>query len=663
MGDHEYIVALVALIVSVIALILIALQLSAQIFLTAEGQRKCSQSLLSVWSKDPTTKTHWKWRWSELRFELHFVVPEICLGTSASPIPYEPKPPKKNRSQFGAFLRTVIGARTNSDRKAESILGADRDLDYVLFLSALAYNAPDMVSWLSFLTFLRLETGDINAETIIKETFDTPLARGVAPEETCKPNLSPLEPSWPRVKYRVHSWDYMPPNAPKPFAKFTIHDIAVLVRRLGMVWKAFDPKNGDMSAEGGTHILTSSLIPGLGLVLEYRCLDDMLLAGRASQKVSSILEREQKSFTQSQKATLKKAQADGLGLAPGEFQKSDDESQRSSEINLEERDNSGRTTPNKRIWSKEMDKFVFGLVPGDPRLGLLDYPFVEVSDRLNALLPRVDRDESDLCVELSKDKYLDWQCSFNDLMAIVPPALKTGWVGIPTMTSGDDSSVFDSTLSTFGMLLKAFLYGGTKAHQSPFQSMRQNNSRLTEENFGETMLGRTGLLQGRNDGGTTQMKWVLDGVEDMMQSKVAEKMQEYHDSTTQYFIENKDEINIHELIKAFLSKAPLAAGEFRRNESRSTYISEYRGTRQLFTSPSENSKFSCILEHYFSYIPNYVEYMRTGSMCGKEDMIIEAWFTMMWRGFLSKELHYFREIEGVHVPYEYYGSRLPVYMI
>ena len=42
MGDSEYIVVLVALIVSVIALIVTALQLSAQIFLTAEGQRKCS---------------------------------------------------------------------------------------------------------------------------------------------------------------------------------------------------------------------------------------------------------------------------------------------------------------------------------------------------------------------------------------------------------------------------------------------------------------------------------------------------------------------------------------------------------------------------------------------------------------------------------------------
>ena len=442
-----------------------------------------------------------------------------------------------------------------------------------------------------------------------------------------------------------------------------IHDIAVIIRRLGMVWKTFDPKNGDMSAEGGAHILTSSLIPGLGLVLEYRCLDDMSLASRASQRVSFILKREPNSFTQSQQATLKKAQAGALGIAHGDFQRSDDESQRGSEVHLGERDDRGRRAQNNRMWFKEMDKFVFGLVPGDPRLGLPDYPFVEVSDRLYALLPRAEQDESDLCEELSEDKYLDWQCSFNDLMAIVPPVLKTGYGGIPTMTSGDDSSVFDNTLSTFGMLLKAFLYGGTKAHKSPFQSMRQNNTRLTEENFGETMLGRTGLLQGRNDGGTTQMKYILDGVEDTMREKVAKKMQEHHDSTTQYFIENKDEINIHELLLAFLSRAPLAAGEFRRNESRGTYITEYRGIRPYSINLSENSKFSCILEHYFSYIPKYVEYMRTRSMCDNEDKIIEGWLTLMWRGYLFRTLHFYSEVEGICVPREYYGSRLPVYMI
>lgn len=474
----------------------------------------------------------------------------------------------------------------------------------------------------------------------------------------------------------------MPPNAPKPFAKLTMHDAAVLVRRLEMVWKTFDPKKGDMTAEGGAHILTSNLKQGLGLVLEYRCLDDMSLAARVSQKVSVILSLETNPFTQSQKDALRKAEADALGLAPRHFQKSDDESRRASEVNLERRDDSGRIAQKNQTWLKEMDKFVFGLVPGDPRLGLPDYPFVEVSDRLNVVLSRSDRDNADLREELLKDKYLDWQCSFNDLMAIVPPIMKTRYSRIPTTTSSNNSSVFDNTISTFRNLLRAFLNGATKGHQSPFETMRQNNPRLTKENFGETMLGGTKLLRGRDDGGTTQMKRVLDGVEDLVRREApysssispqfAEKKQEYHDSTTQYFIENEAKINIHELLEAFLSKAPLAAGKVRRNKSKGTYITEYRWTEQRFVDPLENSKFSCILEHYFLYIPQYIGDMKNRSTIdgfelpstgGNDDMIIEAWLTLMWRGYLFRRIHMYTDFEGIHVPHEYYGSRLPVYMI
>ena len=452
-----------------------------------------------------------------------------------------------------------------------------------------------------------------------------------------------------------------------------------------MVWKTFDPKNGDMSAEDGDHILTSNLIQGLGLVLEYRCLDDRSLATRVSKKVSVMLSLKTNPFTQSQRAALEHAQDDAPRLAPEDFQKSDEESQSASEIHRERRDDRGRIAQKNRTWSKEMDKFVFGVVPGDPRLGLPDYPFVEVSDRLNVVLSRSDRDNADLREELLKDKYLDWQYSFNDMMAIVPPTLKTLYTGIPTTTSSDNSSVFDNTHTTFRNLLRAFLNGAIKGHESPFESMRQNNSRLTEENLGETMLGRTGLLQGRDDGGTTQMKVVLDGVEDLIRRKkdkswspgstlspFAEKMQEYHDSTTQYFIENEAKINIRELLEAFLSKAPLAAGRVRGDGSEGTYITEYRETGQGSINPLENSKFSCILEHYFSYIPGYVKEMRKRSMIDgielsstgdNDDLIIEAWLTLMWRGYLFRQSHMYTDFEGIHVPREYYGSRLPVYMI
>ncbi len=50
-------------------------------------------------------------------------------------------------------------------------------------------------------------------------------------------------------------------------ASSTVGDIAVMVRQTRMLWKEFDPGNGDMSAEGRPHVSPSSKIPGVGLVL------------------------------------------------------------------------------------------------------------------------------------------------------------------------------------------------------------------------------------------------------------------------------------------------------------------------------------------------------------------------------------------------------------
>ena len=685
MGDPEYIVVLVALIVSLFALVVTTFQVSAQVFSTAEGQRKCSESLLSVWAKDPTTKARRKWRWSEARFELRFVTSEIYLGTSALPSQDEGKgAPKESRSRFWAFYRALLGAGRTPKRKTESILGADSGLDYVLFMSGLAYNAPDMVSWLSFLTFFRLEIGDGETDTNIEETLDTSSAEEEAPEGNCKLNIAPLEPSWPRVKYRVHSWDYMPPNAPKPFAKLSIHDIAVLVRRLGLAWKTFDPKNGNMSAEGGAHILTSSLIQGLGMVLEYRCLDDMSLSARVSRKVSVILSLKTNQFKQSQRNALKDAQADVFGLAPGDLRKPDEESQGASARSPGQQNDGGRRSQRTSLWVRAMDKLVFGVMPGDPRLGLPDYPFVEMSDRLKAVVSWKDPERRE---KLSKDPNLDWQCSFNDLMAIVPPLLKTPHTGesqgLPFTINRDKESVFAlGSLLLFETLLRAFLEGGTKSHQSPFQSMREANPRLTEENIGETMLGKTGILQGRDDGGTAQMKRVLDDVNKVLQyignyplSVLENLFHEYHDSTTQYFIEHKPYISLPRLISAFFSKAPLVAAEVRDNQSEGKYITDIRCFETDITFDYEDVRPARTLEHYFSYIPDYVAYMlRTGTpnktfepssstYRSSEDVIIEAWLTMMWRGYLFRHLHFYREVEGIYVPREYYQSRLPVYMI
>ena len=69
-------VALVALIISLIALVITTGQLLQQYFGTADGYRRCQASVMSPrWAA--MTKLHF--RWPEFRFETHYCVPDISI--------------------------------------------------------------------------------------------------------------------------------------------------------------------------------------------------------------------------------------------------------------------------------------------------------------------------------------------------------------------------------------------------------------------------------------------------------------------------------------------------------------------------------------------------------------------------------------------------------
>lgn len=73
----------------------------------------------------------------------------------------------------------------------------------------------------------------------------------------------------PAVQFIEKSWDFMPTDVVRPMASSTVSDIAIMARRLGMVWKTFDPGSGSMRAEGNGHVFTSTMARSLGTVLQY----------------------------------------------------------------------------------------------------------------------------------------------------------------------------------------------------------------------------------------------------------------------------------------------------------------------------------------------------------------------------------------------------------
>jgi uncharacterized membrane protein len=96
MGSIEP-VALIALLISLIALFTAAGQLLQQYFATAEGYRRCQRSVMGeFWG----SRTMLKWRWREFRFETIYYVPKLSINLFYAHDAMEKKPESERWSGF-----------------------------------------------------------------------------------------------------------------------------------------------------------------------------------------------------------------------------------------------------------------------------------------------------------------------------------------------------------------------------------------------------------------------------------------------------------------------------------------------------------------------------------------------------------------------------------
>ncbi|CAG8950397.1 hypothetical protein HYFRA_00006890 [Hymenoscyphus fraxineus] len=211
----ELSVAVAALVVALVALVTAFGQLLQAYFATADGWRRCQSSVMGLWSKE----TKLRWRWAEFRFETYFMIPRI-------------------------IYRTPIGLPKNGVIDGEvALTNSPANLDASMTLpgwedeKARAYYNSD------------------NGGNIV-----TDFIQHAGPRTTSV--------SLPTIQFIRKSWDFMPTDVVRPMASTTVSDIAIMARRLGMVWKKFDPGE-TMRAEGNGHIFTSSIARSLGIILQY----------------------------------------------------------------------------------------------------------------------------------------------------------------------------------------------------------------------------------------------------------------------------------------------------------------------------------------------------------------------------------------------------------
>lgn len=66
----------------------------------------------------------------------------------------------------------------------------------------------------------------------------------------------------------------MPPEMVRPVAITSISDLAIIARRLGMRWTDFRPEDNTMRAEGNGHVLNSTLVRSIGIIMQYMDVGD-----------------------------------------------------------------------------------------------------------------------------------------------------------------------------------------------------------------------------------------------------------------------------------------------------------------------------------------------------------------------------------------------------
>lgn len=271
MSDNN--LAITALAISLAALSVALGQILGQYFSTADGYRRCQASVMGPLAD----KTRLRWRWSQFRFETFFTIPTIRLLhynnerklPGSEPLPQSIDHPYHSHSalrmsSLSPRSTTLTNSRALSPHPSSSSVqpllpppifildGVGSRLDKALtpILQHLQ-QSDEMVCWIPFLQSLHqheIELTKLGCYDISQAT--TALLK-------------------PAVTFQERSWDFMSPEIVRPFAVTNVSDIAVMARRLGMIWTDFRPEDGILRAEGNGHVLSSTLVRSIGVILQY----------------------------------------------------------------------------------------------------------------------------------------------------------------------------------------------------------------------------------------------------------------------------------------------------------------------------------------------------------------------------------------------------------
>ncbi|KFZ12004.1 hypothetical protein V502_07311 [Pseudogymnoascus sp. VKM F-4520 (FW-2644)] len=607
MSDSSSGVAVVALIVSLVALVATTGQLLQQYFATADGYRRCQSSVMGAWGK----KTRLRWRWRQFRFETLYSTPEIFMTDMFYPI---------------CSAEYLLGL---NDMETNKLWSAPGPNNYGRVAGESRSNG-DLVSWLELLSQMHHSTqhslSPSKTQDDVNREIELVNARQLSHSDYRR---------IPAVEVVERSWDFQPPDVSRPLAKTTLSTLAVMARRMGMRWKVFRPEDGIMHAEGSGHVLTSTVVRTLGLVVQYNY---------HGQTGSFFLNNSYSRKTR-------------LGTA--------------------------RNNEEIYIPTREADSLGAGVVRGDKRLGLSDFVLDTQDDTVDALDLLVPRDGmGDLLKEILR-LHPTFTFPVGDLVAftMIPICLPNqeehmSLVQIPA-PSDDMGGV---TTSRIGRL--AFRW----RLRDHLANMNLRNALETESSAGiSEMVSSAGIseIESSAEPARFTTSWVLTQIDKLIieaDDDDSVKKNSSKDEEDQWWTVCRKTsvvtlaLDIVAQCSDYFSNLSSEIPQFGYPAFLDSHIrccvfgfqlqdnwdngrepgSLERRMMQNFTI-SEYGQ----VEQYFDRLPILMDHWKMRGWTN-EEQVVDVWTVMMLRAFCWGICHFF--VPGERVPIRYYGSQLPVWL-
>ncbi|ERS96516.1 hypothetical protein HMPREF1624_06720 [Sporothrix schenckii ATCC 58251] len=277
-GGSDTIIAIVALVVSVIALIGTGLQVVQQYMASAAGYSNCDAAVIGPWH---TTKKR-RFRLSEMRFQVLFETPVffVCpADNKRGPINGAPVWFVKGDPESIVVTRSLPldgpGTNNSADKPLQQADGKQNEttdhasqatssmpkIAHVLQDKRGVHTADnEMSTWVRLLQELhRMERDSQHWQKTQVELNPPHSACSFEEHKLCV-----------ALQSKKRSWDTMPSSISRPYAASTICHLIEMAAMLGIYWKEFDRSAGRYRAEGNGYVLTGNHMADLGIVFTFQ---------------------------------------------------------------------------------------------------------------------------------------------------------------------------------------------------------------------------------------------------------------------------------------------------------------------------------------------------------------------------------------------------------